>query len=735
MNRSVRLWLLAFLCALVAACGGGGGDAGPVAGPGPGPGPNPNPAVAPSISSFTAGHVWIVPGSSTTLTPVFANGTGTIGGVGSVASGVPVTVSPTANTTYTLTVTGSSGASITSTVKVAVQIVLTMGTADLPRNTAIDVNAAGYFKVAGLTAGHRYGFNLTTPNSPSVKYFSDAYVTEIKCDPNIWQYCSIVAPGEAIWIRIGYGIFDSGLVTVDGKHVSAPQEFEGAWDAPKVLSQAGMPHVGKVDEHFSYYEVQGLSAGTKYTVWLQGMTGDARLSTIDPVSRAVVGGRCDPNRTWIDGFSSPESCTFAAADTKVLIGIDNSHAALHPNVAYLLRVQEAVASQGSAAAPVVLNYAAGRAQGPGRVAQAGQSFYRVSGLQAGANYLLTLHNVEREVAATDFDPVSFQLFGNDPAFTSVTSCTGLVEPMPAYAVQCAFTSAGSDLYFKVIGPLQFSGMSYDLVVTPVAVNEGGGQSANIALTPAILPFKGQVFDWFSNYTLTGLTPNTFYQVFLKDISAYAGFEAWDTASSVIVCGGAGQVEATCGLSSGPNGAINIRTRGFSDMSNRDAGVLYTIHVVPGPVLTTAYTHRGPPVAIQDPTASNLPVTPTEVAIAVNGSAVTSISDVTVEMHIAHGVTSQLTVELVAPDGTAVTLIAPGVLSGDGIVGLKLNDYASKQVSEADAPHFGTFRPHLPLHVLRGKNANGTWKLRIKDDQYANISTQTGVYRAWGISFQ
>ena len=122
---------------------------------------------------------------------------------------------------------------------------------------------------------------------------------------------------------------------------------------------------------------------------------------------------------------------------------------------------------------------------------------------------------------------------------------------------------------------------------------------------------------------------------------------------------------------------------------------------------------------------------------VSGDPVTSISNVTVELFIKHGLARQLTIELVAPDGvTTVTLAAPYTLAGaEGVLNLKLNDYAPTRIDTGVPPYYGTYGPRMPLHVLNGMNANGTWTLRIKDDQYANISGQTGVYYAWGISFQ
>jgi hypothetical protein len=61
----------------------------------------------PVIEGFFAENHEIVPGSSTTLTALFRNGTASIDqGIGSVTNGTPVTISPTETTTYNLSVSG-----------------------------------------------------------------------------------------------------------------------------------------------------------------------------------------------------------------------------------------------------------------------------------------------------------------------------------------------------------------------------------------------------------------------------------------------------------------------------------------------------------------------------------------------------------------------------------------------------------------------------------------------------
>jgi hypothetical protein len=73
------------------------------------------------ITSFAASPEGITSGNSSSLTAVFAGGTGEItpGNI-PVTSGTAVSVSPTATTTYTLTVTPTTGTAVTQTVTVGV---------------------------------------------------------------------------------------------------------------------------------------------------------------------------------------------------------------------------------------------------------------------------------------------------------------------------------------------------------------------------------------------------------------------------------------------------------------------------------------------------------------------------------------------------------------------------------------------------------------------------------------
>jgi len=122
----------------------------------------------PVISSFTAGSTTIVSGNSTTLTPVFSNGAGSINTVGTVTSGNAVTVSPTNTITYTLTVTNSAGSSVTSSVTITVTTAPNITSID---NTSFLLGANGTFTV--MTTGSPTPALSETGALPSAVTFVD----------------------------------------------------------------------------------------------------------------------------------------------------------------------------------------------------------------------------------------------------------------------------------------------------------------------------------------------------------------------------------------------------------------------------------------------------------------------------------------------------------------------------------------------------------------------------------
>jgi len=117
----------------------------------------------PIISSFSANPAAITAGASSKLTAVFSNGSGVITpGSISVASGTPVSVSPTATTTYTLMVTGTGGQSVSQTATVTVSAGPSIASFTASPGTI----AAG--STSSLTGVFSGGTGVITPGNISV---------------------------------------------------------------------------------------------------------------------------------------------------------------------------------------------------------------------------------------------------------------------------------------------------------------------------------------------------------------------------------------------------------------------------------------------------------------------------------------------------------------------------------------------------------------------------------------
>jgi len=111
-------------------------------------------------------------------------------------------------------------------------------------------------------------------------------------------------------------------------------------------------------------------------------------------------------------------------------------------------------------------------------------------------------------------------------------------------------------------------------------------------------------------------------------------------------------------------------------------------------------------------------TPTVVAISVSGlpnSIDANFGLSSVCLNIQHPELNNLTLKLVAPDGTKVTLMHQ-IGNTDDNLSATCFDETSSPVYYGSAPYTGSFRSTLPLgQVNNGQNPNGFWHLWIYDD--------------------
>ena len=118
----------------------------------------------------------------------------------------------------------------------------------------------------------------------------------------------------------------------------------------------------------------------------------------------------------------------------------------------------------------------------------------------------------------------------------------------------------------------------------------------------------------------------------------------------------------------------------------------------------------------------------DVPVVVSGIT-SSVAEVTVSMYLTHTYDGDLTIQLISPDNTTLTL-ASGVGGSGNDFGSNcspqtnrttFDDSALTLISSGTAPFVGTYKPSGLLSTFNGKTgsaANGTWKLHVIDN--ANI---------------
>ncbi|MCA9140606.1 MAG: S8 family serine peptidase, partial [Planctomycetales bacterium] len=106
------------------------------------------------------------------------------------------------------------------------------------------------------------------------------------------------------------------------------------------------------------------------------------------------------------------------------------------------------------------------------------------------------------------------------------------------------------------------------------------------------------------------------------------------------------------------------------------------------------------------------------------------SAITVSLNIQHTRLQDLTITLIAPDGTRATLVsARGGLSDD-FAGTTFDDSATTTIAAGVAPFSGTFRPEQSLTPLVASGISGAWTLEVIDA----AGGEGGTLQDWSLDF-
>ncbi|NMB99899.1 MAG: hypothetical protein GYA35_06435, partial [Thermoanaerobaculaceae bacterium] len=148
-------------------------------------------------------------------------------------------------------------------------------------------------------------------------------------------------------------------------------------------------------------------------------------------------------------------------------------------------------------------------------------------------------------------------------------------------------------------------------------------------------------------------------------------------------------------------------------SDDNAGNFYAFETYGGGINDYVYSGAAVPVPDNDSTGVDVPI---------NVSDSGTITDVNVTINITHTWDADLDIYLVHPDGTVVELSTDNGSSGDNYTNTTFDDSAPTPITSGSAPFTGTYRPEGSLAALNGKDLNGVWNLRVKDDTSGDTGT-------------
>lgn len=132
------------------------------------------------------------------------------------------------------------------------------------------------------------------------------------------------------------------------------------------------------------------------------------------------------------------------------------------------------------------------------------------------------------------------------------------------------------------------------------------------------------------------------------------------------------------------------------------------------------TFTGGSGPINDNTTIDIPVTVSGLPNVID---TTNFGLETICIDLTHTWDADLSVWIVAPDGTTGLLFSNIGGGDDNFTNTCLNTGAATSISTGSAPFTGTFKPQGQMGLVNnGQNPNGTWKLRINDNYGADQGT-------------
>ncbi len=137
----------------------------------------------------------------------------------------------------------------------------------------------------------------------------------------------------------------------------------------------------------------------------------------------------------------------------------------------------------------------------------------------------------------------------------------------------------------------------------------------------------------------------------------------------------------------------------------------------------SYASTDTPLAIPDNNTTGATST-------INVVDVDLITDLNVLVNITHTFDGDISLSLIAPNGTSIALSNKRGSSGDNYTNTSFDDSATATIASGTAPFTGSFKPEAPLNIVNGLSAQGAWKLKVVD----SASSDVGTIQNWSLQF-
>jgi subtilisin-like proprotein convertase family protein len=330
---------------------------------------------------------------------------------------------------------------------------------------------------------------------------------------------------------------------------------------------------------------------------------------------------------------------------------------------------------------------------------------------ADVSISVSANDVSETLVSTSGDPAasaSLTFTSTDWSTPRTVTVTGQQDTILDGARPFAITvgpPTSTDAVYSALAAKTVTGSNAD---DEVGVSEGAIDSP----VAAALPYEGQVGSSAPSYYVLTSIPAGAYVAVAGPTEAVTFTVDGDGTYGTPICAEAGIPLGGTGSCQVPaGGTVYVRVGTVAP-----AGAGYTLDFF------QRFTSTDVPRSITDFSTVN-----STLSVAGGPSAITKV---TVTLNITHTYDADLDVHLIAPDGTQIELTTDNGGTGNGYSNVTFDDGAASSITTAAAsPITGTYRPEQALSGLNGKNANGTWTLRVHDD----ADLDSGSLTAWSIT--